>query len=273
MNTRLNAAIDVLLYFASFFIIQIVVRGAAVLVCKSSGVQLPPTALVVSSVLTCLITIALFALLRWSPSQAMRMSRRRWPVLVWAALAALGTMAPMQLLVDVSGFRLPPEQATIFASIMSSRWGWLAIALATPIAEEMVFRGAIMRVLLAACGEGRHWWAIVITALLFGVAHGNMAQFVNAFLVGLLLGWVCFRTSSLLPGIVMHFTINITSYAATRLLPGTEDMTLTEFFGGDYLRLGLLMVCLLCVLVPSLIQLYQTTGRAPLEVRHRHRRG
>ena len=95
MNTRLNAAIDVLLYFASFFIIQIVVRGAAVLVCKSSGVQLPPTALVVSSVLTCLITIALFALLRWSPSQAMRMSRRRWLVLVWAALAALGTMAPM----------------------------------------------------------------------------------------------------------------------------------------------------------------------------------
>ncbi len=55
-----------------------------------------------------------------------------------------------------------------------------------PVVEEILFRGGVLRALRPA-GKG---FAIVFSALLFGVFHGNLVQIPFAFLVGLVLGYV-----------------------------------------------------------------------------------
>ena len=57
--------------------------------------------------------------------------------------------------------------------LMSSYWGYLAIGLLAPLAEEVVFRGAVLRSLLA---QMKPWTAIAISALLFSIVHMNPAQ-------------------------------------------------------------------------------------------------
>ena len=60
-----------------------------------------------------------------------------------------------------------------------------------PIGEELLFRGLVLRTL-------KPWGkqtAIVVSAILFGVFHGNLAQIPFAFLVGLMLGYVAVEYS------------------------------------------------------------------------------
>ena len=50
--------------------------------------------------------------------------------------------------------------------------------------------------------------AIIISALVFGIVHFNPWQFIGAFLLGIVLGVVYFKTKSLLMSIFLHFFNN-----------------------------------------------------------------
>lgn len=80
----------------------------------------------------------------------------------------------------------------------------LSVAVIPPIVEEMMFRGMILQG-LRRFGDG---FAVVASAVLFGLYHGNFAQSVFAFLCGLILGFVVVRTNSLLPSILIHAVNN-----------------------------------------------------------------
>ena len=73
--------------------------------------------------------------------------------------------------------------------------GVLAIAIIGPLAEEVVFRGAIQQH-LHTNGE-RPFRAIFIASVLFGLMHMNPAQIPFAFVVGLILGVFYWKTGSL----------------------------------------------------------------------------
>ena len=75
-----------------------------------------------------------------------------------------------------------------------------------PIMEEIRFRGLILDGLLKT--RCRPWLAILISALLFALLHGLGANFVTALLFGILVGWLYWRTSSIIPGIIIHITNN-----------------------------------------------------------------
>lgn len=89
-----------------------------------------------------------------------------------------------------------------FISLSRSVSGALSIALMAPIVEELLFRGAIMGHLQRQGYSPRK--TIVVSALVFGLIHINPAQVVFAFLMGLLLGWIAWRTRSLIPVIAGH---------------------------------------------------------------------
>ena len=54
--------------------------------------------------------------------------------------------------------------------------------------------------------------AIVWTNVLFGLAHLNPWQFVGAFLMGVLISWVYYKTRNLVLPVLMHTVNNLTSY-------------------------------------------------------------
>lgn len=81
----------------------------------------------------------------------------------------------------------------------------IAAVIVAPIAEEIISRGMITKLLLE---EYRPTKAILISALIFGLMHFNPAQIPGAFVLGVLFGWLYYKTGSIIPGIILHFTNN-----------------------------------------------------------------
>ena len=106
--------------------------------------------------------------------------------------------------------------------ILQSGWGGiLAIAIVGPILEELLFRGAITKALLQKFSPGK---AIFISALIFGIFHINPVQILPAFLIGLLLGWIYYKTASLIPCILMHILNNSLSVYLNLKYPEVENL-------------------------------------------------
>ena len=84
-------------------------------------------------------------------------------------------------------------------------------ALTPAVIEELCFRGYLFSAIRGAASPLRTVW---ITALLFGLFHvltGSallIERFVPSTLMGLIIGWVAYRTGSVFPGIVIHFVHN-----------------------------------------------------------------
>lgn len=255
--------LDIVLFFIMFLLIQMVVIGGGVKLydmikgAGSTNLLTNGNLMVGLTLLNSVVVGAVFMALRWSPFSRSYMQKRPWAVLIWTALLALGSIPLADALSSLTNVKMPAEELQLLTTLVTHPWGWIAVGVLVPIAEEMVFRGAILRTLLTLCGHRWRWGAIVLSALLFGLAHGNMAQLLNATLLGCLLGWLYYRSGSIAPGIVFHMVNNSVAVLLVRLMPGSADMQLVDLFAGDTPRLILFMLCALCVFVPSLWQLRQ----------------
>lgn len=134
------------------------------------------------------------------------------PILGVSALFIFAAMYVLNLLIEQAG--IPNTMEETFLAMSRNSLGLLSIALLAPILEELLFRGAIQGSLQAA--GTNPWSAIIISATIFGVVHMNPAQIPFAFLLGLMFGWLYYRTGSLFPGIVGHVLNN--SVAAVNML-------------------------------------------------------
>lgn len=217
----------------------------------------------VSAVLSSFMTIVLFVAMRWAPVSRNYLKTRPWGVFVWAALLALGSILPTEYLVEKINLTMPDTTRMMFEEVMKVSWGYVAIGLMVPIAEEIVFRGAIQHTLQVALGKRYPWIAIVISALIFGFIHLNLAQGVHAFVIGLLLGWMYYRTGSILPELVFHWVNNSVAYLMFNLLPEMNDGKLIDLFHGDDRMMYGGLFFSLCIFVPSLLQLMRrmTSGQ------------
>ena len=138
--------------------------------------------------------------------------------------------------------------------LLSKPWGYVAVGILAPLAEEVVFRGAILRTLLGIMSKKNHWVAIMISAAIFGAVHCNQAQFINALLMGLLLGWMYYRTGSLVPGILLHWVNNTMAYVLANIMP-QSDGKLIDLFHGDEKTMYYAVGFSLCIMIPSFIQM------------------
>jgi hypothetical protein len=138
-----------------------------------------------------------------------RIERRMvWPVvgmsfLIAASQAFVLFTALFLLGVDPSDLG---EDLERLQRLVSGIAGILNACIFAPIAEEIGFRGLILGGLLKT--RCRPWIAILISALVFASFHGFGAQFVTAMLFGILVGWLYWRTGSIIPGIIIHVTNN-----------------------------------------------------------------
>ncbi len=99
-------------------------------------------------------------------------------------------------------------------------FGFLLAFLSTSVVpgliEEFACRGLIMG-LLRKYGDG---FAVLASAILFGLLHGNFDQMPFAFMVGLVLGFIVVQTNSLWIAVAVHAANNFVSVAFTYLLGG-----------------------------------------------------
>jgi membrane protease YdiL (CAAX protease family) len=93
---------------------------------------------------------------------------------------------------------------------------FLYASILAPIAEELLFRGYILRTLRP---YGKKF-AIFGSALLFGLFHGNLLQTPYAFLMGLLLGWLTVEYSVVWAILVHMFNNLVLADLLTRLTAG-----------------------------------------------------
>jgi hypothetical protein len=195
--------------------------------------------------------LALFFLMRWTQVSRSYVRSRPWAVLFWCALAAAGAVIPSTWLQEQMP-ELPNFAEQEFDMILKDRWGYLAVGLLAPVCEELVFRGAVLRSLLRWAGH--HWVAIAISALLFALVHANPAQMPHAFVIGLLLGWLYYRTDSVVPGVVYHWVNNSIAYVVYNLYPD-PSLRLIDILGGSQRSVAAAVLFSLFILLPSLYQL------------------
>ena len=177
-------------------------------------------------------------------------------------MAALGSILPSQWIIEQTQYTMPESQQQLFEEIMREPLGYVAIGLVAAMAEEVVFRGAVLRRLLDMTGERWHWVAIIASALIFGGVHLNAPQFIHATLIGLILGWMYYRTRSIVPCIVFHCVNNTVPYVMFNLMPQMNDGKLIDLFHGNERLMWMGLVCSMLMLLPALFQLNLRLKRA-----------
>ena len=114
-----------------------------------------------------------------------------------------------------------------------------------PFAEEVCFRGVLFKYLKKMIKAP---FAIVLSALFFGLYHGNLMQGLYAFIMGLIMGFLVHKTDSIAASILFHMVSNliVTLYAnipelyyALYSLPGVIVMGLCVVVGIVLLSISL----------------------------------
>lgn len=90
----------------------------------------------------------------------------------------------------------------------------LLLAVLPALVEEYVFRGLIF----LGYKKRNPLKAVLLSAVLFGFMHLNINQFSYAFVLGIVLALLVYATGSIIPGILVHFTINGYSVVVSYIL-------------------------------------------------------
>lgn len=137
----------------------------------------------------------------------------KYPLIAVGSIAlcvALNNILTLSQLADISvGY----QEASENLYSISFQLQILGLCIITPIAEELVFRGVIYnRVKLYF----KPMNAMLTSALIFGLYHGNLVQMVYGFTCGFALVWIYEKFGSLKAPIVAHICLNLTSVVLTQ---------------------------------------------------------
>ena len=148
--------------------------------------------------------------------------------LLFSTLVVFFSMFALNIFVQ--WFPLEDNLGGVFSGLSNNVLGILSLAFLAPLLEEVLFRGAIQGLLMRLFG--RPWPAIIVAALIFGVYHMNPVQIVYATLLGIILGWIYYRTGSLLSVIVGHVLNNSLAVVTTLLYSASEEEAVADSLFG-----------------------------------------
>ena len=135
---------------------------------------------------------------------------------------------------------------------------FLVVAIFAPIFEEWMCRGMVLRGLLT---KMKPVWAIVISALFFAVIHANPWQALNAFLIGLMMGYVYYKTGSLLLTMIIHFVNNGTAVVLSNIDSLKDYDYMIDMMGNQSYTIAVAVSCV--VLVACLYVFYRVKLENP----------
>ena len=125
---------------------------------------------------------------------------------------------------------LPDLMQDTFLGMSRNVFGIISITIMAPLVEELLFRGAIQGYMLRKGMKPLN--AILIASAIFGIVHMNPIQIPFAFAIGLIFGWLYYRTGSVVPGIIGHFINNSIACLQMAMMTKEElDTTTIEWLG------------------------------------------
>ena len=198
--------------------------------------------IVLSTILYSIMTLVTFIGAKWCNVSSKYIASKPYGVLGVVSLLSLAFILP-----STWAQELLPEKwrvdlfAEVFDKLSKYPEGYIVIGLCAPLVEEVVFRGAILRKLLEWMKESfgglsnkNVWIAILISAVFFAAIHGNPAQIPHALTIGVLLGWLYYRTGSIIPGVLYHWINNSVAYFLAWIFPDIKyDAPLSTYFNGN----------------------------------------
>ena len=201
----------------------------------------------------CLIVLFIkkkYTSLNWAEKPWTQIGKQK-NLYLWAILLELASILPINLLVvwlNLSDYStaLDTDSTLTLGSV-------IGIVCFAPLAEELVMRGAIEEKLLQA--KRSAGVAIGLSAFLFAILHVYPSLMINAFLCGLVTGWVYYRTRNVLLCVAMHITANGLSCLIDWMQPGNP---ISEF--AHETRIIFLALFSLVFMVYSISQLKKLTG-------------
>ena len=175
--------------------------------------------------------------------------------LVSEAVMTVGSMISTYIVAIISSL-VGHEVADKTSEVIMQTPLWLIILVAVvigPLVEELIFRHGLIPA-LRVYGDR---FAIVVSAIAFGIFHGNFSQIVYATGIGLVLGYVYTKTGSVKYSFLLHMLMNFFGTVPTIMLGDsvdniagiTEDMLLPE---GE--ELGAFMLDFIKVMDVALLQ-------------------
>lgn len=143
------------------------------------------------------------------------------PKLLLSAVSFVGIYFAVNMvlnLFDIVGADEAFQEVSDSIESASAGLQFLVAGLIGPAAEELLFRGLLLRRTEKDLGPAR---AMLLASLMFGVFHGNLTQGIAAAVLGMCLGTAFLCTDSLLVPVLMHAASN--SAAVLVSLPAMEE--------------------------------------------------
>lgn len=185
----------------------------------------------------------------WDYVPAMKKPASKWtPLWILSAIAVNFAAAYMnaylvELLLPFGGI-----DSSLFESGISEPYqivlALISTAVIPALVEEFLFRGVILSNMIPFGRDA----AILGSALLFGLMHGNILQFLYTTLMGVVLGYVYVYTKSIWCCVLIHFFNNALSVAQEAMLNCLDYDVAVRVSGGlelAVLVLGAISVILL----------------------------
>lgn len=154
---------------------------------------------------------------------------------------SLNIQTSMMLTVgEIVGIHVPLPESPFENTLPYIAVSVLTSALLPGLLEEFAFRGVILGS-LRRFGDG---FAVIVSAMLFGMTHFYITQIPMAFVLGLVLGFIVVKTNSLLPGILIHFFNNFFASVIDALSYNVpQRVYIFVFYIATYLLIGLGLLC------------------------------
>lgn len=259
--------IDVLALLGGLVISRLVASGV-VMILNSNGSLEPEFSMFVLYTITFGLTIVFALWLRWRRTAArplLRLSLKKTnPALVlWGLILTIVTSVAIEPILNI----FPSEYLDkLQDSIGTGGWAIVTSVVAAPILEEVLFRGILQESLTEKLGG---WRGVLAASAVFGIVHIIPQQMINAFFIGIILGYIYIKTRSLLPVILIHAINNALAFIQIAVFGDRGHVTTREAVGNDTVYWIIYGICC-AVFIVALVNLHRQLKTVPAVTENRN---
>lgn len=172
-------------------------------------------------------------------------------IAIGSSIMASMVVSIISLILKLFNMRILPTTINIpFNSVPGIVMTILAVVVAAPVTEELICRGVILKI-FRRYGDV---FAIVGSALVWALLHGNLTQGLPVFVMGLFFGLITIKSGSIIPTVILHCINNALSLAQMAVAQAGNRL-LMVFSGLVNISIFLVAIVLAAVYIRKLVQI------------------